>query len=106
MANVNISTATYAANGSVDTAAADAVILTNFTPAFGITVGVFKGETGTVMVSVNPALSEAPGNANGGEPAFDGKDVFVPAEALQNAKSNRIFVRSTSGTVNYWVTAV
>lgn len=109
MSTLNVSTETWAANGTAVAGTVTAVVCTNTDPAYGFTVGVFKDETGTVVVSTRAALSGTAGNANGGEPAFDGKDVFVPAAALGNAvdgpaRSRTIYVTALSGSVNYWVT--
>ncbi len=104
MANVSLLRNNYAANGIADAGVIDAVICTDFLPVFGLTVGVFSGETGSVVVSLNPQVSGTAGNSNGGEPAFAGKDVFIPAEAMTiNGKTNRLYITSTSGSVNYWV---
>lgn len=109
MSTVNTSTKTWSANGAAVAGTVTKVECTNTDPSYGFTVGVFKDEAGTVVVSTNPSLSGTAGNAAGGEPAFDGKDVFVPREALQaaidgTAVSRAIYVTALSGTVNFWVT--
>jgi hypothetical protein len=104
MATVNLVRNNYTANGSVTAGTVDSVVCTDFLPAFGLTVGVFAGEEGSVVVSLNPAVSGTVGAAAGGEPAFAGKDVFLPAEMMTaNGRVTTIYVTSTSGTVNYWV---
>jgi hypothetical protein len=104
MATVNLVRNNYTANGSATAGTVDPVVCVDFFPTFGLTVGVFEGETGSVVVSLNPALSGTEGESNGGEPAFAGKDVFIPADVmLINGRTNTIYVTSTSGTVNYWV---
>lgn len=107
MANVSLTRTKYAVGGTASSSAADAVIIDGFFPTFGVTVGVYKGEADSVVVSLNSALSGTAGNANCGEPAYDGKDVFIPADALINAgKAMTVYVRATTGDVEYWVTAV
>ena len=110
MATVNISAANYAANGAAGTGSADVITITtpivsNKSLVYGMTIGVFKDEAESILVSMNSSLSGTPGNAAGGEPAYDGKDVFIPVEALLHKNVVQpVYVISTSGTVNYWVT--
>ena len=107
MATINLSRTKYATSGTAGTSEADIIVLDGFFPTYGVTVGVYNGEADQVVVSLNADLSGTLGNANCGEPAFDGKDVFIPAEAFVNAgKVTRLYVRSPSGNVEYWVTAL
>ena len=108
MATVTLSSTNGGIGGGSAVAGVVDVVTAGFAPSQGFVVGVYKGETGQVVVGLRSDLSGTAGAAACGEPAFDGKEVVVTAEQLQlaNAGLKTIYVTAVSGTVPYWVKAV
>ena len=109
MATVSITAGMGGANGIATAGTVDQITCANFIPPTGFMVGVFPGEVGEVVVSVNPNLVGTAGDLNGGEPGYDGRDVIVTKSQLvrSGGKDNKtIYITALAGSVPYWVTVV
>lgn len=108
MATVSITAAKGMANGAVTAGTTDTVTCSDFVPSDRFTVGVFDGEAASVVVGLHAGFNATPGHADGGEPAYLGRDVVVTAEQLRRSGGSgnkTIYVASPTGTVEYWVKA-